>query len=95
MDDKDSKPNEGNGKPEEPNNASLGSRVTAQFDNPQAVRAWVSAVRPLVSELIESGRDAARPKRERVLSRWEALRRIKRAARRLDELFAAADCGLR
>jgi hypothetical protein len=90
MDDNDLKPKGDNVHPGNTTDPASTSRDTIRLDDPDSVRAWLTAVRPLVDEIIEWGRDAARPKRERVLSHWEVLRRIRRAARTLEDLFAAA-----
>jgi hypothetical protein len=94
MADKDMKPKDDNVHQGDTPDPSLASRDTVRFDDPDSVRAWLTTVRPLVDGIIEWGRDAAHPKRERVLSHWEVLRRIKRAARTLEDLFAAAERAL-
>jgi hypothetical protein len=94
MDDNDLKPKRDDVHPGNTSESPSTSRDPIRFDDPDSVRAWLTAVRPLVGEIIEWGRDAARPKRERVLSHWEVLRRIRRAARTLEDLFAAAERAL-
>ena len=65
------------------------------FDDPDDVRRWYSALEEQVNDLHAVAWDRVRAKRRRVLSRHEAMRKMRAAWRALTQLLEAARVGLR
>lgn len=65
-----------------------------RFDDPHAVRQWLTLVREQVDLGFGAAEDATRPIQERVLSRHEARRRIQHAEQVIRTLIETAERGL-
>ncbi len=65
------------------------------WDDAEDVRGWLSALRSEVDELLAAARDRLRKKRKRVLSRFEARRKVRAAERAIAQLLEAGEAGLK
>jgi hypothetical protein len=65
-----------------------------QWEDGEEVRRWLEALGEAVKDLRAAGRDRARPKRRRVLSRHEAGRQLGDAWSRAARLLRAGEAGL-
>jgi hypothetical protein len=70
------------------------TRDVVCFTDPEDVRLWLAALRSAIYDGLSAGEDAARPKRERVLSRNEAQRKLTVAEEKAECLLAAGERGL-
>jgi hypothetical protein len=65
-----------------------------RWGDPEDIRLWIAALRSAADEGLGAGEDAARPKRDRVLSQAEARRRIALSEQRIANLLDAGERGL-
>lgn len=70
------------------------AREAVHWNEPEDVRLWIAALRSAAHDGIAAGEDAARPKRDRVLSRNEARRKLDAADRTIASLLDAGERGL-
>jgi hypothetical protein len=66
-----------------------------RWEDPAEVERWLGALQENAAELQAAARDRVRKKRDRVLSRHEARRKVRATGRALASLFEAAKAGLR
>ena len=69
-------------------------REVVRWTDPEDVRLWIAALRSAAHDGLAAGEDAVRPKRERVLSRDEARRKLEAADKTVTSLLEAGERGL-
>jgi hypothetical protein len=69
-------------------------RDAVRWDDPEDVRLWIAALRSASEEGLGAGEDAARPKRDRVLSHAQARSRIALGEQKIANLLDAGERGL-
>jgi hypothetical protein len=69
-------------------------RDAVRWEDPEDIRLWIAALRAASDEGLGAGEDAARPKRNRVLSHAEARRRIAVGEQRIANLLDSGERGL-
>ena len=87
------------GRPSDANPTDLPSlsaapRDAVRWEDPEDIRLGIAALRAASDEGLGAGEDAARPKRDRVLSHAEARRRIALGELRITSLLDAGERGL-
>jgi hypothetical protein len=65
-----------------------------RWTDPEDVRLWLAALRSAAHDGLAAGEDAVRPKRDRVLSRDEARRKLEAADKTITVLLDAGERGL-
>jgi hypothetical protein len=70
------------------------AREMVRWTDPEDVRLWIAALRSAVHDGLAAGEDAVRPKRDRVLSRDEARRKLEAADKTITALLEAGERGL-
>ena len=68
--------------------------ASVRWEDLDDVRLWIAALRAAVDDALGAGEDAARPKRDRVLSRAEARRKIEAAELTIEALLNAGERSL-
>lgn len=69
-------------------------REVVRWTDPEDVRLWIAALRSAAHDGLAAGEDAVRPKRDRVLSRDEARRKLEAADKTITILLEAGERGL-
>jgi len=69
-------------------------REVVRWTDPEDVRLWIAALRSVAHDGLAAGEDAVRPKRDRVLSRDEARRKLEAADKSITSLLEAGERGL-
>ena len=70
------------------------AREMVRWADPEDVRLWLAALRSAANDGLAAGEDAVRPKRDRVLSRDEARRKLEAADKTITTLLEAGERGL-
>lgn len=78
----------------DPSSSSTTARDAVRWDDPEDVRLWLASLRSAVEDAVAAGEDAARPKRDRVLSRAEARRKLTAAEQAIASLLDAGERSL-
>jgi len=69
------------------------AREAVHWNDSEDVRLWIASLRSAAHDGLAAGEDATRPKRDRVLSRSEARRRLDAADRTITALLDAGERG--
>lgn len=74
--------------------STLTTRDAVRWDDLDDIRLWLAALRAAVDDALGAGKDAARPRRDRMLSRAEARRKIEAAELTIEALLNAGERSL-